>query len=325
MLEVFQVPATGNETKMALFIIEKLNKLDVTYFIDNYGNIAITKGKADSYPMFTAHIDTVHTYPNGYRAIETEGVIFAINNAGNQVGVSGDDKSGIYVCLRMLEVLPVLKVVFFSREESGGWGQKGFDKTFLNDCRFIGGVDRRGIEDFVTTYQGDRTVSEEFMTDVQPLLTKYNRKESTGMRTDALECKVGKVAFNMSAAYYEPHTSGEYVLADQLEETYQFCLEIAKKCTKVYEYTAPKKVYIAPTYPTYPATNYSSQGTAFGDYEDDWDYNTNKWKKKNKNKYGKQTSMNFKEEVAETEWQRQVREEKEEWDKYMKLYEQDRG
>lgn len=161
------------------------------------------------------------------------------------------DKSGIYVCLRLLEILPVLKVVFFSREETGCVGSNAFNKTFLKNCRFIGGVDRRGIEDFVTSYHSKVTVSEEFLTDVKPLLTKYSRKESVGMVTDALSMNYPLASFNMSAAYYDPHTSTETVIVNELEATLNFCLDIAKTCTKVYPYTRPVSSYYDYNTPTY--------------------------------------------------------------------------
>ncbi len=305
MIDVFSVPSTGQETHMTLFILEQLKKLNITnYSIDLYGNISICKGLAVTYPMFTAHLDTVHSYNNGYNCGISEGLVFAWDNDQRQVGVGGDDKSGIYVCLKLLEILPAIKVVFFSREESGGIGSKNFDVSFLSNCRFVGGVDRRNITDFVTSYHGDRVVSDEFMEDIQPLLIKYNRTESTGAFTDAFALKVDLVRFNMSAAYYDPHTSKEVVKVEELDTTFEFCLEITKKCIKQYHYIIPVKKFYTLQDNHNLGFNYSNHHNV------------------NRNKLNKQhtlfDSLANKEEPKkkESEWDKLIREQNEEWEMY---------
>ena len=90
MIDLFSVPATKNETKMALFIVRYLEKLKIPFNIDDFGNIYIVKGISDTYPMFTAHLDTVHTYRDGYNCMIRDGIISAVDNCENPVGVGGD-------------------------------------------------------------------------------------------------------------------------------------------------------------------------------------------------------------------------------------------
>lgn len=225
------------------------------------------------------------------------------------------DKSGIYVCLKLLEALPAIKVVFFSREETGGVGSRNFDTSFLSDCRFIGGVDRRGIEDFVTSHAGKTTVSKDFLKVVKPIMDKYGRKESVGAFTDAFNLKLDICRFNMSAAYYKSHSSQEIVKVDELEQTYNFCLEIAKKCVDVYPHVATS---------TYVNNNFNNWHNT---KDDDWFDDYGNYKRSSRNK----TRSLFKDDQGkalghlepidsdipkETEWERLVKEQDEEWERY---------
>lgn len=323
MIDLFSVPATKNETKMALFIVRYLEKIKIPFNIDDFGNIYIVKGISDTYPMFTAHLDTVHTYRDGYNCMIRDGIISAVDNCGNPVGVGGDDKNGIYVCLKMLETLPILKVVFFSGEEVGGIGSKNFNKKWLEDCRFIGGVDRKGITDFVTEH-GGKTVSDDFLTEIQPLLNKYKRTQSYGLFTDAFSFSSLNISsFNMSCGYYAPHTSNETVVVQELEDTLRFCLEIANTLTKTYPHIKPVP------------TSYYPQGMIYHDngFDDDMDYWWERPRKfytntkrsftkdltKTEHKEAKQIDLFPKIEddgIDETAWVQQLREEAEEWKRW---------
>jgi len=265
MKDVFQIASTGNETKMALFITETLTKMGLPYNIDDFGNISVIKGQSKTYPMFCCHLDTVHTYCNGYHLHEKDNSLFALDNLGKQVGVGGDDKSGIYVCIKLLETIPAIKVVFFSCEETGGIGSSYFDENFFSDCRFIGSVDRKGAKDFASSYAGQKRVSADFLNAIQDILVKHGRKEVVGGFTDAFNVEAGVSCFNMSCGYYNPHTNMETVSIKELEETLQFCTEIALTAVDVYPFTYIKPVYAVPTFGT--STKYNKYD---GLYEDDW-------------------------------------------------------
>lgn len=313
MIDLFSVASTRNETKMALFIVRHLEKLNIPFNIDDFGNIYIVKGVSDTYPMFTAHLDTVHTYNNGFNCIEKDGILYAEDNSGFPVGVGGDCKNGLYICLKLLEVIPTIKIVFFSGEEVGGIGSRSFNKTWLEDCRFIGGVDRKGINDFVTKYRGI-TVSQEFLQDIDPLLIKYSRTQSDGLFTDALSFSSLNIScFNMSCGYYNPHTNNEYVKISEIEETLEFCKEIAETCTKKYIHTKQAPVTHTPTY-------YQRE---FNDWEDDFypnyygkSYFNNPKKNKQLNLFPKIEEDDKIDDIAESEWERQIREEAEEWKRW---------
>jgi tripeptide aminopeptidase len=226
---LFDVPSTKyDEKSMTLFITNELERLQVKYEIDNYGNILVTKGTKRTFPCFCSHMDTVHMYAKGFQLLESNEnnrhYLYARNVNSERVGIGGDDKCGTFVCLYLLEHLSDVKIVFFSQEESGGIGSGGVDLAFFDDCRFLGGIDRWNGHDFVNRYMGDHTISKEFKKLIQPILNKFEYSFSTGLFTDAFKVmgrKIGLSCFNMSCGYYAHHTDNEYV---DLNELYNACL-----------------------------------------------------------------------------------------------------
>ena len=142
-VNLFAIPSTSyNETSMSIYIISKLEQLRdkgivLVYKIDDYGNIIITKGPGPIYSCFCAHLDTVHTYPSGfklkYQKDKDRTYLFAADRNNKSVGIGGDDKCGIFVCLYLLERITNLKIVFFSQEESGGTGSSNIRLSFFED------------------------------------------------------------------------------------------------------------------------------------------------------------------------------------------------
>lgn len=186
------------------------------------------------------------------------------------------DACGNYICFRLLEELPSVKIVFFSREESGGIGSSNIDTQFFNDSRFIGSIDRKGIQDFASQHGGTYRVSDNFLKDIKPLLTKYKRSEVVGGFTDAFNLNVKVSCFNMSCGYYDPHSDKETVIISEVEDTLQFCIDIAKNLTNYYYFEKPK-----PVYQKFNCQNfYTKKGNVYipkhtrqflDDYYDNWD------------------------------------------------------
>lgn len=123
-------------------------------------------------------------------------------------------------------------------------------------------------------------MSNEFLHDVQPLLTTYNRKEVVGGGTDAFYVNLNISCFNMSCGYYEPHTDLEHVVIEEVEATLKFCLAIAKTMCKVYPFTKPAPaVYSYKKYGTGISDAYNSYYKSKSSYEDyyasryDWHVN----------------------------------------------------
>ncbi len=236
-IELFSVPSSSyNEAEMILYLVDqiKINErfgMNISYEMDTYGNLLVIKGESELYPCFCAHLDTVHTYTNGFHVREDTSELdknavqlYAVDNADKAVGIGGDDKCGIFVCLYLLQKLECVKTIFFSQEETGGIGSGGIDLSFFTDCMFLGGIDRWNGNDFVNTYSGVKTISRRFNRDISPILQRYEYSYTSGMFTDSFNVQqrgVNLSTFNMSCGYYAHHSNAEYV---DLNELWNACL-----------------------------------------------------------------------------------------------------
>lgn len=224
-----------NEKLMVLFLDEQIKKLDLKYTIDGVGNIIVTKGTARTYPCVVSHMDTVHRFVNNYHILHTvddnknnSGKLFA-KNGHKKTGIGGDDKCGIFSCLYFLKTLPVVKVVFFTQEETGCVGSNGINKTFFDDCRYIIQLDRKGKSDFIDSKFNQKIVSHQFSSEVGAVKKAFGFKSAIGTITDAVnlwEDGVGISCVNISSGYYSPHSDNEYIMVDDLWNSVLFTQNI---------------------------------------------------------------------------------------------------
>lgn len=229
-----------NEYRMITYLIDKLRALGLSYYIDLIGNIIVTKGKAQTYPCIVSHMDTVHKLVNDYQIfyvnitskhdknIIIDRKLFA-KNGDKPTGIGGDDKCGIFACLYFLEKLPAVKVVFFTREESGCVGSDNIDKSFFSDCRYIIQLDRRHSGDFIDKHFRGNTTSQAFRSECGHLKKQFGFKSTTGVITDSINLwvdGVGISCINLSAGYYEPHTDSEYIMIKELWNSIQLTRSI---------------------------------------------------------------------------------------------------
>ena len=244
-IRLFSVPSTGNETHISLFLIKELETIGVDYEIDILGNFLITKGNAENYPCFVAHLDTVHRYDNGYHiSVKSGRYLKAHDDSYKPVGCGGDDKAGINVCLNLLRELDAVKIAFFTAEETGGTGSSYVDLKFFDSCRFIASIDRWGGKDIITDYFGT-SVSQKFKSDTGKLLKRFGYKRTSGFFTDCFnlqERDVGVSCFNLSCGYYEHHSSTEYMDMNENYLCYLLCLELAE-LRSVYKHYSMQEKY----------------------------------------------------------------------------------
>lgn len=272
LIEVLSVQTNStNEKLMVLFLDKTLCSMGLQYSIDSAGNVLVIKGEAKTYPCVVSHMDTVHNFVNNFEVVENpvtyvnkktkklirKDIELSAKSKKTVVGVGGDDKCGVFACLYFLEVLPAVKVVFFSREEVGCIGSGDVNHGFFSDCRYIIQLDRRGKKDFITNYWGDKTISHELSSEVGIVKKKYGFKNATGTVTDSVKLwhnNIGISCMNISSGYYNPHTSTEYVSVSDLFNAIEFVHEMINTLkskryvskppkTKPYVYTFAARTY----------------------------------------------------------------------------------
>ena len=235
---------TGNCAEMRDFLASLAEMRGWRHSQDEAGNLYVVSGDADSYPCIVAHLDTVHD-------ITGDGIVPVVigeNVTGmnpvtmQQTGIGGDDKCGIYAALYCLQNLPACRAAFFVDEESGCEGSGAADMAFFADCRFVLQADRRGNSDFVTDISGPLS-SSRFQKAVAPLLKRHGYRKSPGGLTDVMQLRdngIGVSVANMSAGYYNPHTSGEYINLPDLQRACDLMLDICQLPGR-FPFTPPKR------------------------------------------------------------------------------------
>ena len=239
--KLFSIPSgANNENLISLYIINEIERLNLSYIIDSAGNIIIKKGKGLK-PCFVSHLDTVHTYKKGFNIIHTKkganDVIYAYDDNKQQVGVGADDKAGIFACLELLESLTNVMIVFFSGEESGCIGSNDIDLDVFSDCMFIASIDRWGSSDIINSFYNQKTISKKFTNYLQIYMRKYGYQFTSGLLTDSLqlfERNVNLSCINVSCGYYQHHSNLEYIDLNELYECILLCYDIAVNCNKQY-------------------------------------------------------------------------------------------
>jgi putative aminopeptidase FrvX len=213
---------------MFAYIIRRLKSMKVRFWTDN-GNIYAVKGSGP-YPCVVSHMDTVHDIEEDFAIFKAGSRLAAFNRLTmQQVGIGGDDKVGVYICLRLLSEVDSVKAVFFRDEEVGCQGSALADMSFFDDCLYVVQPDRRGSSDLITSISGHDICSKDFIDDLRHISSKYGYEEAAGLTTDVWQLKKDGLkvsAINVSCGYYNPHTWHEYVDIEEVENAFQFIKEI---------------------------------------------------------------------------------------------------
>ncbi len=244
-----------NFKEMYDFLYKEIQTIPgVTLYYDGAQNLYAVKGKGP-YPAFACHTDTVHPIRDGYKIhrMEPSHVWFAYYEKDGKLqptGIGGDDKCGIFICLKLLEKLENVKCFFFSDEEIGCVGSAASDKTFLKDCKWVIQCDRKHSFDIIVNGAGTRLCSEEFEKDLAEIGEKFGYKPTNGSVTDVVQLKesgdLEVSAVNISVGYWNPHSKSERIVESEVIKALDFCLAAADKLDKVYPHKH-EKVYVKPT------------------------------------------------------------------------------
>lgn len=238
---------SGGEKKMRKFIKKYVRTIapDAVVESDKAGNLYVTRGESETYPVCVSHMDEVHDRRHGLILTVGGGIIEGRNASDYQPeGIGADDKNGIWVCLQLLARFEVCKLAFFVSEERGCVGSCQCDMSFFDNARFVLQCDRKGSHDFVDNAAGVELSTEEWRNAIG--LDDYGYAAHDGGMTDVMELKelgLKVCCANMSCGYYNPHSDEEVTVLAELQNTYNLCEHIFETMTDVYphEYLEPVK------------------------------------------------------------------------------------
>lgn len=186
----------------------------------------------------TAHMDTVHV--NNV----VDYYVYKENNktiVSSPQGIGGDDRCGIYMILTILETTNLRPTIIFCEdEEIGGIGSRKFTNTkFIKDLKkmyFLIELDRKGSDDLV--YYSD--TNSDFHTYLEEL-TGYQKNFGSFSDISNLSPACGISSVNISCGYYNAHTTSEYVVMEEMNNSIQTTIKIMEDGLKRKEQFKYKK------------------------------------------------------------------------------------
>jgi len=259
--EILSVPThSGDESRMIKYLIEVLESKGYDFEVDGMGNIFVTKGVTEHYPLFIAHTDTVHRVNENltikeyihddYRHKNKVALTGYDCNTNQPSGCGGDDKCGVYLALEMLDTLENVKAAFFISEEIGCIGSKAAVKsnpeffknvgyaiqydspegdslssTLMGKYLFESSKDFTGLVGEVIKEHGITKWANHPYTDIWPLLEEFDF-----------------CCLNLAAGYYKYHTANEYVIVDDVQNGFDLGMKLFNILGEN-KYSRPNKTY----------------------------------------------------------------------------------
>lgn len=269
--EVLSVPThSRNEKLMVEYLQKVLTEKGIEHYTDTHGNIYATKGKADWYPCFISHTDTVHKVNMNLTVIEEEKdgkfTLRGIDGISKQPsGIGGDDKCGVYLCLEMLDALENVKAAFFVSEEIGCQGSKYADPEFFKNVGYGIQYDSPEGNSMSLTLMGRYLFNQkgDFADKVTGLITEAGIDNwAYHPYTDAWQIveKFNIACLNLAAGYYRMHSDHEYVVVDDVQNGFELGLKLISELGEAkYDNLKEERTYgwvnRSHTPPTKPNTN----------------------------------------------------------------------
>lgn len=174
-------------------------------------------------------IDSFDDESNEHKEVDYEVIIDLvadkIKGKGKPRVLGGDDKCGIFIALKVAEMLPdiPLKILFTVQEETGCIGINHFVKNneeFFEDVKYSLTIDRRDKDNLLWSQLGTRSCDDNFAAK----LSREGVKEGIPVRL--MDGSVADVIYirdhvpnsvNMSAGYYSAHSKDEYIIPSDVD------------------------------------------------------------------------------------------------------------
>ena len=204
------------EQGMVAFLADYAREHGYRFETDLWNNTYLRKGKTGPVPAVCAHIDTVPTVGTG-KLRQQRGRLFGMDGQGQLVGIGGDDKAGVYVCLELLERLDNLAVMLFAAEEIGGLGSKNAPAAWFTDVGYLIEFDCPGQGLVSYTSGGVRLFPNDgdFIQRAAPVMAKH--KLTQWQHHPYSDVMVIRQRFpisclNLSCGYYNWHQADEFIV-----------------------------------------------------------------------------------------------------------------
>lgn len=235
---ILAVPTTThNEDLIKDWLVAHCSAAGYAVEVDRCNNVYVTRGQlsaGERFPLVCAHIDTVFPIRKVQIEQDDQRLIGISSETGRQCGFGADDKAGVYICIELLDRLPVVKAVFFAGEEPGCIGSRRARESFFEDVGYAVGYDCPSTG-MISYSLGGTVLFEEsgpFMGAARPVLddhgfTSWQRHPYTDVMI--LRQRFPISCLNLPAGYYRWHRHDEFVWLPDVDKSLQMSGELFEK------------------------------------------------------------------------------------------------
>ena len=232
VLDVMSVPSYSRvEYRMTAYIMLWARQHNIDYDFDKRGNIYLTKGtleEGEFYPCVTSHLDTVQDGQVPYAETGTRLNIKERINTKNQheiyvdgMGIGGDCRAGITICLALIEKFDKIKACFFLEEEMGMLGSKELDVDWFNDVGYVIGYDSPELNRAAYRCSQKLLFTRQFFVDhIQNICKKWGLTVfNSEPITDVVQIreKTDITCMNFGNGGYQAHSHTEYCVLEDMD------------------------------------------------------------------------------------------------------------
>lgn len=244
--DVMSIPTyTNNEFQLVGWIEQWADQRGIGHERDAFGNLYLTKGsisEGEYYPCLTSHLDTVQrpqeAFANEGRRLD---IITEKTSNGHRLrcdgfGIGADCKSGVAICLAIIEQAEAAKCCFFVQEEAGCLGSKAMDAHQLDAVGYVLGFDspehNRAAWSCCGTPLFDGKFFKNCLRDICANygLTNFYSEPPTDVMV--IRQKTNIACTNFGNGGYKPHSPWEYCIAEEMDLAAQMGLALVKQLGK---------------------------------------------------------------------------------------------
>jgi len=229
---------SGREEAMVAYLLNHFqSRPNVHAVADRHNNVLVIKGMTcQPLPCVAAHIDTV-------QPIWAEGVIQVVENGnvihgsiydGISAGLGADDKTGIQVCLELLDRFDNIALALFSGEEVGMQGAQKADADFFSKIGYMIEFDCPSRNMVSYSCGGTRLFEDDapFISQALPVLQKHG--SVLWQNHPYTDVKMVRQRFpisclNLSSGYYNWHMPNEFIKISEVEMAVELGADLVRE------------------------------------------------------------------------------------------------
>lgn len=235
LLEVQTV--SSQEDRMVAFLVQHCQQEGYNVRADVHNNVYVVKGEAEWYPAIGAHIDTVQFINDEVEVREAasetgefDRYVGFLKGTDTRHGIGADCKTGVFVCLELLRVLPAVKVCFFAMEEIGCVGARRAEADFFADIGYFMEFDCPSKNMMSYTSSGQRLFDNDgaFINAVLPILNAYDVKWQHHPFTDVsvIRPRFNMSCMNLASGYYNWHMATEIAYLPDIQNAIEMAVQL---------------------------------------------------------------------------------------------------